>query len=125
MQFTSTAIFFVCYFILIVFYGESTAKECNKRSNCGCSIPTLQTLGKQEQATNNNPVKKHQKAQLQPQDPNPAKSNQTTINNTQRTNKQATTSPPGMTQFQSRLQNPKRANCNNTNNQTRTTTTGK
>jgi len=62
---------FVCYFILIVFYGEPTEKQCNNRSNCRCNTPTLQTLGKQEKATNNNPVKKHQKAQLQPQDPNP------------------------------------------------------
>jgi hypothetical protein len=85
----------------------------------------LQILGKQEQATNNNPVKKHQKAQLQPQDPNPAKLNQTTISNIQQTKKQAPTSRPGMSQFQSRLQNPKRANCNKTNKQTRTTTTGK
>jgi hypothetical protein len=36
-------------------------------ANCRCNTPTLQSLGKQEQATNNNPVKKHQKAQLQPQ----------------------------------------------------------
>jgi hypothetical protein len=107
MQFTLTVILFVCYFILIVFYGESTAKERNNRSNCGCNIPTLQTLGKKEQETNNNPVKKHQKAQLQAQDLNLTKSNQTTINITQRTNKKATTSPPGMMQFQLRLQNPK------------------
>ena len=116
---------FVCYFILIAFHGESTAKQCNNRSNCGCNTPTLQTLGKQEQATNNNLVKKHQKTQLQPQDPNPSKSNQTTISNIQGTKKQAPTSRPGMTQFQSRLQNPKHANCNKMNMQTRTTTTDK
>jgi len=116
---------FVCYFILIVFYGEPTEKQCNNRSNCRCNTPTLQTLGKQEKATNNNPVKKHQKAQLQPQDPNPTNSNQTTINNIQRTKKQAPTSWPGMSQFQSRLQNPKCANCNKTNRKTRTTTTRK
>jgi hypothetical protein len=119
---------FVCYFILIVFYGQSTAKQCNNRSNCGCNTPTLQTLGKEEQATNKKPVKNHQKAQLQPQDPNPAKSNQTTINNIQRTKKQATTSPPGMTQFQSRLQvepqtcklqQDEQANKNNNNRQIR------
>jgi hypothetical protein len=74
---------------------------------------------------NNNLVKKHQKAQLQAQDRNPAKSNQTTINNMQRRKKQASTTPPGMTQFQSQLQKPKRANCNNTNRQARTTTTCK
>jgi len=116
---------FVCYFILIAFYGESTTKQCNKRSNCECRTPTLQTLGKQEQATNNNPVKKHQKAQLQPRDPNPTKSNQTTINNIQQTKKQATTSPPGISWFQSRLKNPKHDNCIKTNRQTRTTTIGK
>jgi hypothetical protein len=63
----------------------------------------MQTLGKQEQATNNNPFKKNQKAQLQPQNPNPAKSNQTTINNIQQIKKQETTSPLGKSQFQSRL----------------------
>jgi hypothetical protein len=87
---------FAYYFILIVFSGEPTVKPCNNRSNCRCSTPTLQSLSKQEQETNNNPVKKHQKAQLQPQDLNPAKLNQTTISNIQRTKKQAPTSRPGM-----------------------------
>ena len=93
MQFTSTA------FILVVFYADSTAKECNKRSNCGCNIPTLQTLGKQEQAANRNPIKKHQNSQLEAYDPNPAKANQTTINNMQPRKKQETTTPPKMMQF--------------------------
>jgi hypothetical protein len=105
--------------------GNQLRKQCNNISNCGCNTPTLQTLGKQEQATNNNPVKKHQKAQLHPQDLDPTKSNQTTINIIHRTKKQATTSPPGMSRFQSRLQNPKRENCNKMNKQTRTTTTSK
>jgi hypothetical protein len=117
--------FFVCYFILIVFYGESTTKECNNRSNYGCIFSTSQTVSKQEQATNNNPVKKHQKAQLQSHDPKCTNSNQATINNRQQTKKKATTNPPGRAQFQSQLQNPKCANCNNTNKQTRTTTTNK
>jgi hypothetical protein len=100
-------------------------KEGSARSNCGCNTPTLQTLGKEEKVANKRLIKNHQKAQLQPQDPNPAKSNQTTINNIQPIKKQATTSPLVIMQFQSRLQNPKRVNCNNMNRKTRTTKIGK
>jgi hypothetical protein len=75
----------------------------------------LKTLGKQDQATNNNPIKKHQKAQLQWQESNPPKLNQTTIKSIQRTKKQLATNPPGMMLFQSRLHNPKRENYNKTN----------
>jgi hypothetical protein len=83
-------------------------KKCNQRSSRECSIPTLQTLGKQEQARNKKLAKKHQKAQVQAQYQNPAKSNQATIDNIQRTGKKE-----------------QQANYNNMNRQARTTTTSK
>ena len=95
-------------FFSLLFYLNSIlckihCKKCNQRSNYRCSIPTLQTLGKQEQAGNKNPAKKHQKVQLQAQDRNPTKLNQATINNIQRRKKQAATTPPGTMLFQLRL----------------------
>jgi len=86
---------FACYFILIVFFREPTEKQYNNRSNYRYNTPTSQSLSKQEKEENNNPVK-HQKAQLQPHDPNPVKLNQTTISNIERTNEQASTSEPVM-----------------------------
>jgi len=90
---------FSYYFILIVFFGGPTVKPCSNLCFSSGDVFVKK------------PVNKYEEAQLQLQDLNSAKLNQTSTSSIQRTNEQASTSQPGMSMKKNIVQIYRRQDC--------------